>query len=542
MGAARAHWLRAAAVAAALTILHTWPLATAPHVLSRNTNADAMLNQWIMAWVQHQLPRDPARLFQANIFHPAADVLAFSEPLIAPAVLASPVRIAGGSPLLVSNVVLLGGFVLTMLAAYALIREWTGDEIAALAAGSAFAFNTHTLTRLAHVQALHAYGLPLALLAADRLIVRGRTRDAIWLAVWTVVLAYTSGYLFVAAYSMLIVVFVVRAREWLRAARTRLPRLALAAAITAVVVVPVYLPYQRAASEQGMVRSLEEAGHFSASASTYLASASTLHWRLWAGRLWPDAPDRFFPGVAVLALAAAGLFLLARAGEPLQRRRALMLVVIALLGVLLSFGPRTSVYEWAYNVLPGFSGLRAPARFAILFMLALTALAGFGLAYLRRMLPPRRAAIVGIAVIVLITAEAIRAPLTYAPFTGFSPVYSMLAAEREPVVLVETPFYPPEAVHMNAVYVLNSTAHWRPLLNGYSGYTPSGFAELAAAFRPFPADDAVRAMQRAGATHVVVHFGRYGEGGDEVRARCAASPLLERIAADRQGTTLYRLR
>ena len=37
-------------------------------------------------------------------------------------------------------------------------------------AGSALAFNTHTLTRLAHIQGIHIYGLPLALLAIDRLI------------------------------------------------------------------------------------------------------------------------------------------------------------------------------------------------------------------------------------------------------------------------------------------------------------------------------------------------------------------------------------
>ena len=36
---------------------------------------------------------------------------------------------------------------------------------AGLLAGSLFAFNTHTLTRLAHIQGIHIYGLPLALLA-----------------------------------------------------------------------------------------------------------------------------------------------------------------------------------------------------------------------------------------------------------------------------------------------------------------------------------------------------------------------------------------
>ena len=107
----RSHWTRASLVAVLLAVLHTWPLATAPGTLSRNDNGDAMLNEWIVAWVQHQLPRHPLQLFQANIFYPARDTLAFSEPLIVPAILGSPVRLAGGSPVLVSNLLLLLGLV-----------------------------------------------------------------------------------------------------------------------------------------------------------------------------------------------------------------------------------------------------------------------------------------------------------------------------------------------------------------------------------------------------------------------------------------------
>ena len=51
-----------------LTVAHTWPLALNPALFSLNGNADAELNEWIMAWVAHQLPRDPSHLFEANIF------------------------------------------------------------------------------------------------------------------------------------------------------------------------------------------------------------------------------------------------------------------------------------------------------------------------------------------------------------------------------------------------------------------------------------------------------------------------------------------
>src|SRR5918992_6089665 len=95
----RTHW-PALLTFGVLSIVHTWPLVTNPATLSLNDNGDAQLNEWILAWVVHQLPRDPVHLFDANIFHPARASLAFSEPLILPAIMGAPVLWLGGSPVL----------------------------------------------------------------------------------------------------------------------------------------------------------------------------------------------------------------------------------------------------------------------------------------------------------------------------------------------------------------------------------------------------------------------------------------------------------
>src|SRR5690348_2221686 len=82
--------IQVAAICVLLAVVHTWPLALHATRLSRNDNGDAELNEWILAWVAHQLPRDPLHLFEGNIFYPAHDTLAYSEPLIVPAVLGMP--------------------------------------------------------------------------------------------------------------------------------------------------------------------------------------------------------------------------------------------------------------------------------------------------------------------------------------------------------------------------------------------------------------------------------------------------------------------
>jgi hypothetical protein len=544
--ALRSHWAQAALVAVLLSVAHSWPLASAPGRLSLNYNGDAMLNEWIVAWVQHQLPRDPLHLFGANIFHPAPDALAFSEPLIVPAILGSPVRALGGSPVLVHNLLLLAGLALTMFGGYALVHAWTGDRLAALLAGSAWAFNTQSLTRLEHLQAQHAYGIPLAILAADRLIVTGRPRYALWLALWMIVMAYTSGYLVVfttLALAVLLIVRGVTARNVARSFRAAL-LFALATLLTTIAVLPIYLPYRRVAIEQQMVRTLDSVGEFTATIDGYWSSYSRLHHWLWNAGAPREFPDAYFPGIIVVLLMATAVWVYGRrAADPATRSRMLAMLTLCVVGCVLSLGTRTPVYGWLYESFPPLAALRAAARFGVLFLLGAAVLAGLGLAGVRRRAGPTRTVTVAAAVLVVaVNIEAWRAPFTYAEFGGIPRLYALLAGEAGPVVLVEVPFYPPEAAFENAEYVLNSTAHWRPLMNGYSGYTPATYRSYAKIFWHFPEPAAVDAMHAAGATHIVMHPRRFGAEAELALQRALANPRLERIAVSREHITLFRIR
>jgi hypothetical protein len=152
----------------ALALVHTWPLASDLAHLTRHDNRDAMLNEWIVAWVAHQLPRAPLHLFDANIFYPERYTLAYSEPMIVQGIMAMPLLWAGASIVLAYNVVLVAGFALSAWTMTLVVRRWTGDWTAGLVAGSIFAFNAHSLSRIPHLQAQHLEFLPLALYAFDR--------------------------------------------------------------------------------------------------------------------------------------------------------------------------------------------------------------------------------------------------------------------------------------------------------------------------------------------------------------------------------------
>jgi hypothetical protein len=176
-------------------------------------------------------------------------------------------------------------------------------------------------------------------------------------------------------------------------------------------------------------------------------------------------------------------------------------------------------------------------------MLGSAVLAGIGLAALRRRAnAPRLMTAASAVLLVLVNVEAARAPFHYRPFDGIPGLYKMLAKEPGRVVLVEVPFYPPQAVFQNAEYMLNSTAHWRPLMNGYSGYTPATYRDYAASFWYFPDPSAVEAMRAAGATHLVLHPERFGNEAQEVLQRALADPWLERMAVARNNLTLFRIK
>ena len=417
--------------------------------------------------------------------------------------MSAPVRWLGGSPVLVHNLLIIAGFALTAFAAYVVASSNGPQTGAAFVAAWAFAFNTHLLVRLAHVQALHAYGLPLALLATDRLLVHRRMRDALWLALWMTVMAYTSGHFLIFATVMIAVAMLSRPADWVRAATGRAAafRPGSSADHRGRRCRSALCPITACAIEQGLVRSWRPWASYSATLKGYLAAAGRLHYSTWSEELFRSDVDAFFPGVVVLALSLAAVGpRMARSNRGCRHDPATttMLIAIGVIGMVLSLGTNTPVYGWLYAVFPPFSAIRAAARFGNLFLLAIALLAGMGAACLRSSgVFGRHATAATIAFWRWSTAKP-RAPFHYSRFDGIPNLYSILAREPGRVVLVEQPFYPPQGIFENAEYVLNSTAHWRPLMNGYSGHMPKSYREYAETFWYFPREHAIQAMRKRG--------------------------------------------
>ena len=220
---------------------------------------------------------------------------------------------------------------------------------------------------------------------------------------------------------------------------------------------------------------------------------------------------------------------------------------------LLSLGPSirtggrllagTAPYAWLYSTVPGFDGIRVPARLAMLVALCLSALAAMGLHRIARRTQHVPALLSVTAVLVLIEGSAVPLPLnaveppgTYAapstdlyPHGSAPPVYAAVTALPSDAVLLEMPVGAP-AWDVRAVFY--STGHWRRLVNGYSGGFPHRYVATSAALSRIDADPTLawESVRASGATHVIVHRSAYLNDAD---ARVVL--WLERHGAARVG-------
>src|SRR5713226_9588969 len=147
-------------------------------------DGDPLMVTWVLAWVAHQLPRAPAHLFDANIFYPERNALAFSETLIVPGVIVAPLHWLGVGSILIHNLVFLSGFAISGVGVALLVRRLTGNAGAAILAGIVFAFPPYRIDHYAHLQLQQTQFIPLALWAFHRLLDTGRLRDGVLLGVF----------------------------------------------------------------------------------------------------------------------------------------------------------------------------------------------------------------------------------------------------------------------------------------------------------------------------------------------------------------------
>ena len=530
-----------------LALSYTWPLVLdvggtfvhPPGAVGMLGEADSLLTSWIVTWGAHALRTHPTALFDGNILYPLRDTLAFSEHLIAGALLVLPLDVVASNPVRNNNLLLLATFVIGGAGTAWLLRELGCSGTAAIAGGVLAFFGPLRLSQIGHVHALSLHWLPVAMALVHRTWRTASTRAAIGLAVASVLQALSSVYL--AYYSALALALMVGLLWWggERPAPGALRRILLAGLGAVLVVVPVMLPYARAREVFQLGRDPLEAFMFAARGTTYLGAFldPIVHLRQrFVADGWPVA----VVGVFLAVLAGVGLV----AGAPRARggrRLAVIYTLLAIVMALVSLGPSMqlrpslepgipgphALLAW---MLPGFDALRVPVRAAGVAVLALAVLAGFGVnAILARVGSGRRRLVVaGLCLVLVFESWHPRLAVTDAAMgVGRDRTWARwMEAQPGHDAVVELPLGSPDR---DAAAMVRRAGDWRPLVNGYTGFLPAGYF-LRRTLATFPDSRSQALLAGLGVRWVLVDGQAFARGTRTAPCDAAALPAGVRLA------------
>jgi len=359
-------------------------------------------------------------------------------------------------------------------------------------------------------------------------IVEGRRRDTLLLAAAFTLQALCSNYLLVFMTYAILISLTVR---WMEVAAHK-TELLIAAAVSAILLAPFLWPYYEVSRDQGLVRRVSDVAQYNATWRDYLATGGRLHYAWWSQRFY-EGRTALFPGLIALGLAAAAV----TSRRMIRDARVRMTIAIGAVGFAFSFGTALPGYAFLHEHLPLLSGLRNVARWGWLPLASVAILAGFGVSLLEK----RAWRYAPVALGLLVTIEAIRAPVGFTPVYEVPRLYDRFATASD-IVVAEFPFYSGANVSLNGPYVYANTRYFKPLLNGYSSFHPDTFEARGRALNSFPSEAALAELQAAHVTRVLVHTQDF--------ARRYGRPALEAIdtvpelqfETEEDGIRLYRLK
>jgi hypothetical protein len=457
----------------------------------------------------------PWNLFEAEPCHPVEGALALGEPGISMGVLGALPWLMTGDPIATYNVVFLIVFVISFVAMFLLVREWTGVPAAAIVAALLFAFHEVKAKDSVHFYAWDTSWTVLALFFTSRLFARARWSDAVLLSICIGMQLAGSLYPVLCAVFIAIPVLV-----WLLAhhgfSSIEPPQWIFVVFVMLLVAVPIFAPYL-AKTEAG---DLHE--------RTFKVFLD-LRWLLPGG---PAFPGWGMLGLALLAFALPRRRTLADPG--LDPRWVLLIASLILISV--SVGGNTAarlaamqageplppsipnLYDALAAVIPGMGAIRGPAALYGGVHAALAILAGFGAAGLIRRVAGKKRQALSAALIALTFIELLHpgllglgARIRYVdvvmrPSEAELRFFEEIAARGDEGPLLELPFNP-RHIDQSSRAVLLSAYHRRRTNQCFNSFIPAEVQEVKRVVTRLPEPAAFADLSKLGFTTVVYREG-----------------------------------
>lgn len=480
-----------------LTAFVTWPQALHP-AGTLVGHHDTYFSIWRIAWIAHALATVPGRLFDGNIFYPAAGTLTYSDATLLQGLIAAPMHWAGAPPALVYNILLAIGFAGSGLGMFVLARYLLGASAPALVSAAVFTMAPYRIEHIMHLELQWAMWIPLTFWALHRAVEESSRRlgalAGLFFGLQVISCVYYGVFLALALVVFVPILLLCSTSRAMRA----VPALALAGAVALVITLPYAWPYIQTARTLG-ARDMRDIVQYSARPINYLAATSLSRLWGWTADRWGGPELRLFPGLVAIVLALGGF--LSR-----SRRWVLLYAATTAVAVESSFGINSTIYHWLFDRVQLLQGLRSSARFAIIASCGVAMLAGLG-AQAIALRARRASALVVPLVLGLVAVDSANRPLalTSSAVADSAPLYRVIRSAG-PGVVIELPF--PKLSSLpgwDAFYALWSLQHWHSLVNGYSGYYPPDYVRTSARMESFPDSRSIATLKAHDVRYIVVH-------------------------------------
>ena len=531
-----------------VTVAFTWPAARNLSSSVVGDLGDNLHFAWLMGWFDQALLQDLRwPFFAPQLNYPEGWDLARSETTPLLAVLGIPFTRIGG-PLFAYNVVALATFVLTGWMEYAWVKKLTQNRLAALLAGTLFAFIPFRFAhyRVGHLNILGMMWFPPFFYALFSVLKRGGTsrRVTILGGLSLGLIALTSQYylyvtLVAAAFTSLI--YLVGFRRSLLLSRSFRVSIGLMGLVAAPLILAGSLPYLQLSAQDSIPdRDLQLVSIGSASVSDFiLPSTDHFLWGSWIGEHF--SRDHWVEGTLYLGAIGLALSLLAILRVRSDHREIIRLLVILLIvGTALALGihmywnearvrldlpmglaslldrDSTSIPMPGYflfQYLPFYAKMRTFKRMGVIALLAVCTLAGLGAAWLLRKVGHRRRNIVGIALVALALLDFYPGPIE--KFVRVEPraVDLWLAEQPGRGAVVEFPFYLQE----EQAHVFYSLTHGKPILGGFfNAFPPPQYRRLKPIMAGFPDEASVQALRDLEVEYVILNSEPYSNSTEAI--------------------------
>jgi hypothetical protein len=494
-------------------------------------NQDAVLISWILKWDQYALTHNMLRIFNAPIYYPYHNSLAYSDAHFTAALLALLPGPFLREPIALFNFNLLLSFTLLGFCTYLLAYTVTHHHYSSIVSGLLAAFSTYVVSKYMHLQIIEIFFIPLCILFFIKFIETRKTKYLLLTVLMFIAQTYNS---FLPGFFLLFIFLiysVIYYRSFTGKFGEYIPLKNILIVLGAIlVIIPITLPYFSVSKQFGYVRDIRDTIQFANRPEyTFYPSDKTRLNPLIKNLLYKnDKGPFFYDGYIGFAFFALGLFAIIyflKNRKKYKNSRAFLFLVTGLGAWILSLGP---AWQWRghvvklpfiiplpyavfYYVVPGFKGFRNSARWEMLFVFAFSVFVGIVLTQFLR----TKNKYWSITLTVL-TAIAVLGEFTF-PFhyytiphqRSFPPVYSYLNSLKNTNAVIHLPWYNWDVLpysHDEQMRMYYSTVNFIPMVNGGSGFSPPPWQKDAKNFAAqFPNAESIEWLRKNIISVLVLH-------------------------------------